>query len=261
MEIFEKNVILEKKQNFLVSELSSRYGLGKSSVYGKMKVLEIKPFREGKKAYISPEDLQLLDDLNTYLKENKDNETKEFVQMCIESGRIVQKPIKSKPEPKLEQPEESKSEAIVLHEQLPSTVVESKETEYLAVNQTDSEISSLSNECVTIAELREQKQQNIDTQDLLEVNLQSQERAFKKAIAFESMTLIYESTENFTIPGLKEQLAEHRQACDRARIGKGSGERINDFLSQARAVANGSTKSPNSNNSTSATLNTATTNR
>ena len=260
MEIFEKNVIVEKKQNFLVSELSSRYKRGKSNMYEKMAALGIEPFRKGRSSYITPEDLELMDELHVHLTE-KGGEIKDFVQACIESGRIVQKPIKLKPEPKLEQPEESQSEAIVLHEQLPSTVVESKETEYLTVNQPDSENSSLSNEYVTIAELREQKQQNIDTQDLLEVNLQSQERAFKKAIALESMTLIYESTENFTIPGLKEQLAEHRQACDRARIGKGSGERINDFLSQARAVANGSTKSPNSNNSTSATLNTATTNR
>ncbi len=239
MDNFEKIVIEQKKQNFLVAGLFSRYGLKKSAVYEKLRVLSIIPFREGRKSYISPEDLQLLDDLVKYLEEGK-GETKDFIRECVESGRIVQKQqsIQIEPECELESP--SETEAIVLCEPQESRVIQAApKTEYLAGDSQGYEISSESAEYVNLTELYSSKQQKIDAQDLQEINRRAQERAFNKAVAEESMTLIYESTENFTILGMKEQLEAHRQACASARVGKGAGSQANDFLSQAIATATG----------------------
>ncbi len=187
-----------------------------------MKALGIKPFKEDRSSYIRPEELQLMDDLHLYLTEQKGT-IRDFLQACIESGRIIQKQSVLEPDSEPEQPE---SKAIVLHESQTSTLAQREKTEHLEVDQPSCEISSHSDEYVTVAELSEQ---NLDTQDLSEVDLQAQERAFKKAIALEIMTLIL--TDKSTTPGMREQLEEYRQKCDRARVDIGSSNRINDHFS------------------------------
>lgn len=52
---------------FPVSELSSRYKIGKQALYNRLEGLEIKPIKQGNKSYISCEELGLLDRLHVHL--------------------------------------------------------------------------------------------------------------------------------------------------------------------------------------------------
>lgn len=51
---------------FPVADLSQRYKIGKSAVYDRLKVLAIQPIRDGRKSYISTEDLERLDELDRH---------------------------------------------------------------------------------------------------------------------------------------------------------------------------------------------------
>ncbi len=173
-----------KETDFLVRDLETRYGRHKSGIGKNRKKLKIRSFRKGTDYYITLEDLQLLDDLHTYLEEKK-GIVNDFVRACIQSGRIVQKQYILEPSAS-EQPE---SEAIVLHSHT-STVTQTEKIEHLEVDQPNSVISSDADECVIIAEILEQEQQQ-DTQDLNEVNEQAQQSDFQKAIDVEIITLFY----------------------------------------------------------------------
>ena len=52
---------------FPVGKLSSRYGLGKTAVYDRLSFLAIAPFRDGRRSYITGEDLDRLDNLHSHL--------------------------------------------------------------------------------------------------------------------------------------------------------------------------------------------------
>jgi hypothetical protein len=51
-----------------VNQLSERYNLARSAVYKRMEVLGIRPKRVGNKAYITADDLLLLDDLHEFIQ-------------------------------------------------------------------------------------------------------------------------------------------------------------------------------------------------
>lgn len=53
--------------NFPVSELQSRFNLGKQAVYNRLDALDIKPFKSGNRAYITADQLQLLDRIHEHL--------------------------------------------------------------------------------------------------------------------------------------------------------------------------------------------------
>jgi UDP-N-acetylmuramyl tripeptide synthase len=50
-----------------VSELQSRYNIGKQAVYNRLDALKIKPEKEGNRSYITSEQLELLDDLHDHI--------------------------------------------------------------------------------------------------------------------------------------------------------------------------------------------------
>lgn len=52
----------------LVQELQVRYGIKRSAVSSRLKRLKVKPVKDGRHTYISPEQLELLDALNTHIK-------------------------------------------------------------------------------------------------------------------------------------------------------------------------------------------------
>ena len=54
--------------NYPVSELQNRYSLGKQAVYNRLDALEIKPFKERNRSYISADQVQMLDDLHEHIK-------------------------------------------------------------------------------------------------------------------------------------------------------------------------------------------------
>ncbi len=55
--------------NFPVSQLQSRFSLGKQAVYNRLQQLDIKPFKEGNRSYITADQLQLLDQLHEHINQ------------------------------------------------------------------------------------------------------------------------------------------------------------------------------------------------
>ncbi len=53
--------------NFPVSQLQSRYSIGKQAVYNRLDALGIKPFKEGNRSYITAMQLRLLDELHQHI--------------------------------------------------------------------------------------------------------------------------------------------------------------------------------------------------
>jgi hypothetical protein len=261
---FEENVIEERKQYFLVDDLRSKYGIEKSSFYGKLDALGIVQFKKRGKAYITPEDLQLLDDLDIYLKEKKGS-TNDFVQECIESGRIDASSIKSKKtrrstsSAEAELPPMQESSEIVLAPQPPETVVASQ----LPLSENSEELRFAVPPLSTIEQLDAQKQVRISQEDLAEADERSQYRAATKVVAEDVLTQMYEITEEFTVPGLKEQVEEHRRKLKQSRSNQRFIDAGNDFLSQMFQSqmpppgTTGSTKSANLSNNPLTTSNTA----
>lgn len=52
-----------------VSELQSRYSIGKQAVYNRLDALKIKPEKHGNRSYISLEQLQILDQLHDHIND------------------------------------------------------------------------------------------------------------------------------------------------------------------------------------------------
>ena len=61
-----------------LSQLPSRYSIARSALYTRLKDLQIEPSKEGRKAYVSAAQLQLLDDLHEHI--NKGGTTGEFLK-------------------------------------------------------------------------------------------------------------------------------------------------------------------------------------
>ena len=234
----------QSQENFLTSQLPERYGIGKSRVYDRMNTLHIQTFKENGRAYISPSSLKLMDDLNTYLNA-KQGEIKDFFQQCLDEGRIVFS--------KTPQLEDLETEATVTESEAiaPQSVPIVAQQPQFPVEEPSKESSQS-----TIAQLQAQRGQQNRASDIQEVAEQAQIQAFDRIVALEKMTLIYEATEDFTVPGLREQLEEHRAACREARQSRNAAYEVNDFLAEAVALAmNGSNSSTASSRSQSPTAN------
>jgi hypothetical protein len=247
-EMFQ-NSLEQNLEKILVSELCSRYGIAKNAVYNKLKKLYIKPFtgEDGNK-YITLEELELLDELDTFLKEKR-GDAKDFVQLCVEQEKIIIPegtvinlvPKQSIAEEISEQSEQT--EAIVVTEQANqrSTLTTPEQQQLAVVEEEQVEISSEASQQSVIEHLQTQKGLQTQAEDIQDVHERSRNRAFVKTIAEESLVLMYEATENFT-PEQKQQLEQHRAHCQQARTSRKSAHNVNDFLSQALS---GFTVSPN----------------
>ena len=55
--------------NYPVTELQSRYEIGKQAVYNRLEALGIKPSREGKNSYVNAADLRSLDELHGHIQD------------------------------------------------------------------------------------------------------------------------------------------------------------------------------------------------
>lgn len=54
--------------NYPVSQLQSRYSIGKQAVYNRLDALDIKPSKEGNRSYLTADQVRLLDDLHEHIK-------------------------------------------------------------------------------------------------------------------------------------------------------------------------------------------------
>jgi len=225
---------LENSQSFLTNDLSEKYGVSRAVVYDRLNALHIKPYKQGNRSYITADQLKLMDDLHAHLSAG--GKTNKFVKERIDFGEIVLEQIEAETE--------QKTEAIMVRE---------LEPEIIATSQEPHEEVRFAPPQDAIAQLEAQKEIKISRSDLQEASERGQYRAAAKIIAEETMTRIFEATEEFTIPGLKEQVEQHRQQCKRSRPSQRIVDNVNDFLSQTlqsqmKAVGtSGSAKSTSSN--------------
>lgn len=71
---------------FPVSELQHRYKIVRSAVYTRLEALNIKPEKQGGRAYVDGEQLKLLDALDEHIE--KGGTTAEFVESRASSGQV-----------------------------------------------------------------------------------------------------------------------------------------------------------------------------
>ncbi len=207
-------------KQFLTSKLGKRYQIGKAAISARLNALDINLIKQGKNFVINGEQLQLMDDLNTHLKAG--GRMEKFVQQRLESGKIV--PL-----------QEPKGEAIVLPPDAPVVTATPQPQQELIVEEI--EISAESSQQEWIEERQAEKGEQVLNADIQEVDKRAQERAFNKAVVEETLTVIYEATEQFTIPGLKEELHKHREDCKKARQKRSDANNVNHFFSQALKIA------------------------
>lgn len=222
------------KEIFPVRELQERYGIDRSIVHSRLKLLNIKSERCGNKYYITSEQLQLMDDLDAYLKAG--GTTAEFVQKCVSCEQIVTC------EATLAQ-DNSEAEETIYAEQSLKEIVEEEIDSVGAeeLREVDEEEQGRTrtgkpkasdaavNEEATTANILNQIEQ-----DIAEIDAQAQYRASSRIIYRNARTVYYELTEDFTIPGLKEQVERSKQYA--ANFTKKFEELYNpeNFLSRSR---------------------------
>lgn len=244
MSEISKNALEQNNKKILVSELTSRFGLARSSVYDKLKKLSIRPFTGvDRKKYITLDELELLEKLDTFLKEKR-GDTKDFVQLCVEKLKIIP----SEDATSIEEPEPQVAEAIALAQSIFRQAMASvSEQQLTLIEEEQTEISPESSQQIVIEQLQIQKGLQTQAQDIQEVQERARNRAFTKIVVEELLVAVYEATENFT-PEQKQQLEKHRANCKQLRTSRGAADNVNDFLSQTLC---GLTVSPNFNSSPS----------
>lgn len=80
---------------FPLSQLPSRYGIARSALYTRLKDLQLEPIKEGRKAYVNAEQLQLLDDLHEHIQQG--GTTGEFLKQRNTSALVQDNPAQRSP--------------------------------------------------------------------------------------------------------------------------------------------------------------------
>lgn len=195
-----------------VKELQKRYKLSQSAVYSRLKSLKIIPSKEGRKAWLTAEQLQLMDELHAHIEAG--GKIGKFVAARIKSDETAAPP-----------------QTETLATQAQAEVMATSNFQEVTIADEVS-ITPETEAQERIEELVQQKEKSVTAKDLREVDEQSQYRAAARVIGDETLTLFYEATEEFTIPGLKEHVDQHRQRCSQARSQRTMASDLNDFLSQ-----------------------------
>ena len=73
-----------------LSQLPSRYGIARSNLYNRLKDLKIESVKQGRKAFVSAADLQLLDKLHIHLEQG--GNTSEFIKQQANEHHLVNSP-------------------------------------------------------------------------------------------------------------------------------------------------------------------------
>ena len=167
-------------ENFLTSELQNKYEETKAGVSSRLKALQIEPYKQENRFYITTAQLQLMDDLHAYLQAG--GKIDEFVQQRITTDKIVS--------PQTEP--ETEVEVIVVRSETQTTTTHQTQQEHQAIEEIA--FPELTQQEM-IENLQAQKGERISRQDIQEVDERAQQRAFVKATAEETLALIYEATE------------------------------------------------------------------
>ncbi len=73
-----------------LSQLPSRYGIARSNLYNRLKDLKIESVKQGRKAFVSAADLQLLDELHIHLEQG--GNTSEFIKLQVNNYHLANSP-------------------------------------------------------------------------------------------------------------------------------------------------------------------------
>jgi hypothetical protein len=200
------------------TQVCQNIGISRETGYKRMEFLKIKPWKVKGKSFLDSAQVGHMNGLQEYYKEQ---------------GKLEGYPIPERTGPWDEEPEPTPAPA----QNTPTEVSQNS-----ALATTDSSIPALPEESEEeslslefsgqelIENLMQEKAEIQTNSDLEEVDSDSQDRAAKRIIAGETLTLFYEATENFTKPGLKDVVTTHRARCNAVRKqGKGG---MQDFLKQ-----------------------------
>ena len=203
MEKIEKNPLENFEKNFPTSELETRHCIGRSQVSARLSKLSIKPYSikgQGNKAYITQEQLRLVDELDAYLKADGNHTIDGFVQERIAAGEIVppqtlqaDEPMPAEAEPEAEP--EAESSALITQEQAQALVSPQ-------LTALDEQVI----ETVTIGAVAP----DINEQEFEAIDQQAQYLAAGRYVATQDLADYYAQTGNFTIPEVVQRIKQRR---------------------------------------------------
>ena len=212
MEKIEKNPLENFEKNFPTSELETRHCLGRAQVSNRLSLLFIKTYRikgQGNKAYITQEQLRLVDALDAYLKANGNHKIEDFVQERIATGEIV--PFsESKAEPEAEP--ELEAEAEVKPELEPKAESESESNALITQEQAQAlvspELTALDEQVIEMS--IGAVAPDISEQEFDAIDQQAQYLAAGRYVATQDLADYYAQTGNFTIPEVVQRIKQRR---------------------------------------------------
>ena len=193
-------------------------GISRETGYKRMEFLKIKPWKVKGKSLLDLAQVGHMNGLQEYYKEQ---------------GKLDGYPVPERSGPWEEEPEPtpapvqntptevSQNSALATTDSSITALPEESEEESLSLEFSGQEL---------IENLMVEKAANQENADLEEVDSESQDRAAKRIIAGETLTLLYETTENFSKPGLKDAVDTHRARCSAAR--KKGKRGVEGFLKQ-----------------------------
>jgi hypothetical protein len=193
-------------------------GISRETGYKRMELLKIKPWKVKGKSLLDSAQVGHMNGLHEYYKEQ---------------GKLDGYPVPPRTGPWEEEPEPTPTSAQTIPTEQPQNSALTTTDSAISTFSEESEEESLSLEFSgqeLIENLMIEKAANQENADLEEIDSDSQDRAAKRIIAGETLTLLYEATENFTKPGLKNTVDAHRARCNAARK-KGKGG-MQNFLNQ-----------------------------
>lgn len=225
-----------ESKKFPFSELQERYGINRTEVSNRLKALNIKPERCRNKSYITLEELHLMDDLDAHLKAG--GTTSEFVHKGVATGQNLVPGGETNLAHDNTEPED---ETIYVEQSLREIVGEKADSagaeELPKIDEAERSVCTGNSQASHAAVTEEAISSNISNQieqDITELDTQAQYIAAHRVIYRNAAAAYYEATEEFTIPGFKQQVERSKQYA--AKFTKKFEElySLENFLSRSR---------------------------
>ena len=240
MEKIEKNPLENFEKNFPTSELETRHCIGRSQVSARLGKLLIKPYSikgQGNKAYITQEQLRLVDALDAYLKADGNHTIDGFVQERIAAGEIVppqaNEPADAEPELDAEAMSEPETESSVL--------ITQEQAQALVSPQSTALDEQVIETVGTVAP-------DISEQEFDAIDQQAQYLAAGRYVATQDLADYYAQTGNFTIPEVVQRIKQRRSQTSahwkQAHSGTDPNALTQLLIQRAKQKAAGATGTP-----------------
>lgn len=200
------------------TQVCNDLGISRETGYKRMEFLKIKPWKVKGKSLLDAVQVDHMNGLHEYYKQQGKLDgypVPERTGPWEEEAELTPAPAQSTPT------EVSQNSALTTTDSSIPALREEPEEESLSLEFSGQEL---------IENLMLERAVNQENADLEEIDDEAQFRAAKRIMAGETLTLLYESTENFTKPGLKNTVDTHRARCNAAR--KKGKRGVEGFLKQ-----------------------------